>query len=223
MPLEYEEWQDVMQQGATDLGLVLHPSQIKCFYGHMCEMRHWNRRINLTAITNPVDIAVKHFLDSIALSGLVPDQAAILDIGSGAGFPGLPLKVLRPLSHVTLVDSARKRINFLRHVTRQLGLDQVDPVQARIEEFFKADAAGKFFDIIVSRAFTRAADLARTVAPLLINGGKLLLWKGFDIDDELRDLEMLPESLEVDLAIEIHPYRLPLADVGRNLISIEMA
>ena len=223
MSLDHDEWLEIIRQGAAAIGLDLSPFQLGCFYRHMVEMRNWNRRINLTAITNPREIAVKHFLDSIVPSGLVPEKARIVDIGSGAGFPGLPLKVLRPLSHVTLIDSARKRINFLRHVLRQIDLDQVEAIQVRIEELAQNDKARSGFDVIVSRAFTNAAALTRTVMPWLKNGGTLLLWKGPDIESERRDLEMLPEALDKDLIIEIHPYCLPLTGTARNLIAVKMA
>ncbi|MBL0715907.1 MAG: 16S rRNA (guanine(527)-N(7))-methyltransferase RsmG [Desulfosarcina sp.] len=188
----------------------------------MCEMRHWNRRINLTAITNPEDIAIKHFLDAIAPIAAIPEEARIVDIGSGAGFPGLPIKVVRSLSHLTLVDSSRKKTNFLRHVIRQLKLDQVHTVQVRIEDFVCDPPVGEHFDIIVSRAFTDVTALTRMVMPLLKKGGKLMMWKGPHIEKEIRALNALQEILPDALVVKIHQYRLPIINVGRNLISVNL-
>lgn len=189
----------------------------------MCELRHWNRKINLTAITRPEDIAIKHFLDAIAPAEQIPDAARILDIGSGAGFPGLPLKIIRPSTDLTLIDRSRKKINFLRHVIRQLGLDQAYAFQTRIEDFTAANAGAPAFDVIVSRAFTKAAALTRIVMPLIEKAGVLLLWKGPDIADEIRELEMLPECLEKVLVVNVHAYRLPMTHAARNLISVKLA
>ncbi len=222
MTLNYDEWQATLLSGAAFLGLALTPSQIRLFYRHMCEMRHWNRRINLTAITDPTEIGVKHFLDAVVPAGRIPDQARILDVGSGAGFPGLPLKVIRPLSQVTLIDSARKRINFLRHVIRQLALENVDAHQARIEDWMSGDAAGAPFDLIVSRAFTSTAELTRVVMPQLRQGATLLLWKGPNIKAELRDLATLAATREGTLNVETIAYRLPEVNAGRNLIAVKM-
>ena len=221
--MEYADWQKILQKGAMALGLDLTPAQSRCFYEHMREMRHWNRRINLTAITDPEAIAVKHFLDAIAPADRIPDRIRLLDIGSGAGFPGLPLKVMRPRSQVTLVDSARKRVNFLRHVIRRLALDRVEVYHGRIEAFTENHRRDARFDVIVSRAFTRATDIARTMMPMLQGGATLMLWKGPDVHDEHRDLQMLSASLKAPLAIDVFPYRLPLVNAGRHLITVRLA
>lgn len=221
--MHYDDWSAILKQGGMALGFHLNPSQIRCFYRHMCELRQWNRKINLTAITRPEDMAIKHFLDAIAPAEQIPDEARILDIGSGAGFPGLPLKVMRPSTHLTMIDRSRKKINFLRHVIRQLGLEQAHALQMRIEDFCDANSASPPFDVIVSRAFTKAAALTRVVMPLLEKAGVLLLWKGPDIEAEIRELEMLPQFLEKALVIKVHAYRLPMTHFARNLISVKMA
>jgi 16S rRNA (guanine527-N7)-methyltransferase len=219
--LKQEDWQTIIRKGAVSSGLDLDPVHVDGFYRHMHEMLHWNRKFNLTAITDPEDIAVKHFLDAIAPAGKIPAGARILDVGTGAGFPGLPLKVLRPTSFVTLIDSSRKKINFLRHVIRILELDQVEAVQVRIEELVKDLPGQPPYDIIVSRAFTGAAVLTGLLEPLLVNGAVLMLWKGPAIADEIRALQELIPRPGTELAIEVHPYRLGPAAIGRNLICVK--
>ncbi|MDJ0801351.1 MAG: 16S rRNA (guanine(527)-N(7))-methyltransferase RsmG [Desulfobacterales bacterium] len=216
------DWKALLKDGAAVLGLRLNAFQMQSFYVHMREMQHWNRRINLTAITAPEEIAIKHYLDAIAPSGQIPDQARLLDVGSGAGFPGIPLKIARPGCHLTMIDRARKRVSFLRHVVRQLELDQVTVHHARIETLARIPGAETQFDCVVSRAFTRAADLARMVLPLLHGGAALMMWKGPDIHDELDALAALSDSLETPMSIETHAYRLPSLNAGRHLISVRI-
>jgi 16S rRNA (guanine527-N7)-methyltransferase len=221
--MHYDEWSEIIRQGAKDLGCQLYPSQIRLFYRYMQELQAWNRKINLTAITRPEDIAVKHFIDAIAPVEQIPDAARILDIGSGAGFPGLPLKIIRPASHLTLIDSSRKKINFLQHVIRQIGIDQARALQTRIENFSGLGPEALPFDFIVSRAFAKAAPLVRLAMPYIEKAGVLLLWKGPNIEEECRELKAIPEFKAKGLVISIQPYRLPLAQGERNLVSVKMA
>ncbi|MDJ0721740.1 MAG: 16S rRNA (guanine(527)-N(7))-methyltransferase RsmG [Desulfobacterales bacterium] len=216
------DWQALLEDGAATLGLHLNASASHRFYLHMCEMRHWNRRINLTSINDPEEIAIKHFLDALAPSAQIPDQARILDVGSGAGFPGIPLKVIRPGGHLTMIDSARKRVNFLRHVIRQLKLDRVTVQHGRIETFARIPDHARQFDIVVSRAFTSAADLTRMVLPLLQGEAALMIWKGPDVRGEIDSLTALSDTLAVSLSIDTHAYRLPSMNMDRHLISVRV-
>jgi 16S rRNA (guanine527-N7)-methyltransferase len=219
--LKSEDWHKIIQGGAAFNGLDLDPTHVHCFYRHMREMLQWNRKFNLTAITDPEDIAIKHFLDAVAPADKIPARARILDVGTGAGFPGLPLKVMRPASFLTLIDSSRKKVNFLRHVIRKLELDQVEAVQVRIEELVKDPPADSPFDVIVSRAFTSASALTGLLGPLLADGAVLMLWKGPEIEQEIRDLQKLSSRTGADLVVEVHPYRLGPAAISRNLICVK--
>jgi 16S rRNA (guanine527-N7)-methyltransferase len=107
------EWQSFIIDGARKLGVEIDEGVTAPFSIHASELIHWNRKINLTAITNPRDIAIKHFLDSVAPAGFIPDRARLLDIGSGGGFPGIPLKILKPPISVLLIDGVRKKSQFL--------------------------------------------------------------------------------------------------------------
>ena len=217
--MHYDAWSVIIQQGAEDLGCHLSPSQVRAFYRHMRELRRWNRTINLTAITRPEEIAIKHFLDSIAPAEQIPAASRILDVGSGAGFPGLPLKIIRPASQLTLIDSSRKKINFLQQVIRQLGLAHADARHTRIEDFNPDGAHSARFDVIVSRAFTKAATLVRLAMPLVAKSGALLLWKGPHIEDEIRELQTIPELPGWE--IQVYSYRLPQSQGERNLIAVK--
>lgn len=214
-------WHKLVLQGAAVLGRPISPSQLLCFHRHMSEMLYWNRKFNLTAITDPEDIAIKHFLDAIAPIDRIPPSGRILDIGTGAGFPGIPIKILRPMDPMTLIDSSRKKVNFLRHLIRQLDLQQVHARQTRIEAFVRELSPATPFEIIVSRAVTRVVALTRLVMPLLRKGAALWLWKGPDIEDEIRAMDEMAEVRQGILRVHVHPYQLPIVDVGRNLIGVE--
>jgi 16S rRNA (guanine527-N7)-methyltransferase len=160
-------------------------------------------------------------LDAIAPIDRIPSGGRILDVGTGAGFPGIPIKILRPMVSMTLIDSSRKKINFIRHLIRQLDLKHVDARQTRIEAFVRGLWPPNHFEVIVSRAVTNIVGLTHLVMPLLRSGAALWLWKGPDIEEELRALDEVPEVRQGTLRVHVHPYQLPIVDVGRNLVRVE--
>jgi len=144
--------------------------------------------MNLTAITNPEDFAVKHFIDSLTLLPWVDnagENACLIDIGTGAGFPGVPLKIARPGLGVTLLDSLQKRVLFLRAATEELGLAGVECVHARAEDIVKQK--GATYDLATARAVARLDKLARYALPLVKPGGIFLAMKGPDVADEIEE------------------------------------
>ena len=144
-----------------------------------------NEYMNLTAITKPEDIAVKHFIDSFTLLPWLNDDACIIDIGTGAGFPGLPLKIMKPRIRLTLLDSLLKRIHFLRETVKALGLTEVDCLHGRAEEMARKDEYYKRYDVCTVRAVARMDVLAGYTLPFLKPGGLLLAMKGPDVRDEV--------------------------------------
>lgn len=143
----------------------------------------WNRTYNLTAVRNPLDMVPRHILDSLSVLPWVGD-GRILDAGTGAGLPGIPLAVMRPDLGLTLLDSAGKKIRFIRHVTRELELTNVEPVQSRLESFTEP----RGFDAIISRAFSSLAGFAVAARHLCGRKTSLLAMKGRCPEDELADL-----------------------------------
>jgi 16S rRNA (guanine527-N7)-methyltransferase len=178
MEIGSPDWLDIIVEGAARMGLTVTESQARQFAVHGQCLLEWNRRINLTAITRPEDVAVKHFLDAIAPLVHLPAQGRLLDIGTGGGFPGLPLKVMRPELSVTLIDGVRKKINFVKHVIRQLGLENIQALQVRAEalECDRAYAGG--FQMIVCRALADPERLFELAAPLLAPGGRIVAYQG---------------------------------------------
>ncbi|MFH2065330.1 MAG: 16S rRNA (guanine(527)-N(7))-methyltransferase RsmG [Pseudomonadota bacterium] len=179
---------------------------------HAEELMKWNRKTNLTAITDPADIAIKHFIDSIVPSCRIPDHASLIDIGTGGGFPGIPLKIMRPSISMTLVDSSRKKVNFIKHVIRTLNLEKIEAVHARIEDLAKDPRYQNAFDFAISRAFTELSRFAGLASPFLNPTGQLIAMKSQKGEAELQSIK-LSEKQPV-----IETYRLPFQGAVRTLI-----
>ena len=178
-----------------------------------------NKVMNLTAITEPVDIATLHFLDSAALLKLADFQnKSVVDVGTGAGFPGMPLRILEPSIRLTLLDSLNKRIDFLQNVCGELGLADVACVHARAEEF--ASAHRESFDIATSRAVAALPLLSELCLPLVKPGGWFLAMKAVDSDEELRSAAHAIETLGGQL-VRTENYQIPGTDVSHRLIFIK--
>lgn len=153
----------------------------------------WNEKINLTAITDKEEVYLKHFYDSIApiLQGLIPNETIkLLDIGAGAGFPSIPMKILHPNLNVTIIDSLNKRINFLQLLAGELGLEGVHFYHGRAEDFAQDKNFRAQFDIVTARAVARMQVLSELTIPFLKVGGKLLALKASNAPEELTDAKM---------------------------------
>jgi len=168
---------------AGRLQVPLNEAQARSLLKLLDELARWNRTYNLTAITRPGEMLTHHLLDSLAVH---PDLAGsrVADVGTGAGFPGLPLAVVNPQRHFTLIDSVDKKIRFVSHAVGALGLTNVTPLRTRAERL-KPEAP---FDTVVARALAPLAELLRTVAPLVGAGGRVLAMKGRWPADELASL-----------------------------------
>jgi len=165
--------EQALLDGARALGVALDPAQARSMLRLLAELAAWNRAYSLTAVTSPNAMLTHHLLDSIAAS---PDLAGerIADVGTGAGFPGLPLAILHPGRRFTLIDSVAKKIRFVAHCARLLGLDNVTAVHARAETL----AAAGPFDTVITRAFAALPEMLATVAPLCGAGTRVVALKG---------------------------------------------
>ena len=152
-----------------------------------------NKHLNLTAITEERDVLIKHFLDSVLPEKLIPQNATIVDVGTGAGFPALPLKIVRPDLKVCLVDSLNKRINFLKSVCDQLRLENVSAVHSRAEDFAKNNR--EKFDVAVARAVAQLNTLVEYLLPLVKVGGVAVIYKSSKLEEELKDAKKAIEIL----------------------------
>ena len=206
-----------LQAGLAALGLPTEgvPSLLR--YGHL--LMETNKVMNLTAITDPADIAALHFLDSAALLTLEDFRdKTVVDVGTGAGFPGLPLKILEPTIHLTLLDSLGKRVQFLERVCQELGLADVACIHGRAEEF--AAAHRESFDLAVSRAVAALPVLCELCLPLVRPGGKFLAMKSVDSDQELESAKHAIETLGGAVS-GVRDYEIPGTEVRHRLILVE--
>jgi len=170
-------------RGAQELGIALTRSHLACFRVYYQELIEWNQRFNLTAITDDEGVQVRHFLDSLSCLLALPEAdlqagARVVDVGSGAGFPGLPLKIVCPGMHLTLVEATRKKADFLRHLTARLGLRRVEVVCARAEELGRLPEHRERYDWAVARAVAEMPTLAEYLLPLVRVGGAAVAQKG---------------------------------------------
>lgn len=214
---ESPAWAQLLDEGARSMGMELDRSQIAQFAAHATELMTWNRTTNLTAITDPVEIAVKHFLDTLPVSSLLPSGSRLLDIGSGGGFPGIPLKILRPDLHVFLIDASRKKVSFQKHIISMLGLKDVETRHARAEELKEElRPESRRYDVIVSKAVSRLDRFLDQAVPLLGRPGMLIAMKGRSVDTEV---EAARSRIEAEgLSLSTKKYRLPYIDIERCLI-----
>lgn len=167
----------MLKDGAAALGVGLGDAELSAFELYLAELVKWNKVTNLTAVDIPGDVVIKHFLDSIALAPLLPEGPfRAVDVGAGAGFPGLPLKIVRPDMELTLVEPARKKAAFLKQAARALGLSGVDVLEEKVEAV--AGPCGGGFDVLLSRAFREPAGLLAVAGALVAPGGAAVLSLG---------------------------------------------
>lgn len=173
-------------EAAALLGISVTPEQETQFDLYARELAAWNAHTNLTAITDPVGVRVRHFLDSLTLAKHMPVRPGLklIDVGTGAGFPGLPLKMIYPEIHLTLLEATGKKINFLKHVVEQLGLDGVKFVNARAEEAGQNPEHREKFDVVAARAVARLPILLEYLLPLTATGGIAIAMKGSTAQSE---------------------------------------
>jgi 16S rRNA (guanine527-N7)-methyltransferase len=208
---------DVLQQGAHHLGLALTESHLGAFETFATELKKWNKKVNLTAITADREIAIKHFLDSLVLAQMLGDAANVLDMGSGAGLPALAIKIVRPSITVVSVDAVAKKIQFQRHVARLLQLDGFEAIHSRIEALHQSHAG--VFDVITSRAFSDLGQFVALAAPLLAVGGRIIAMKGPASQSEISNSSSTFETHRFEIKSD-YSYSLPENCGERRLIII---
>ena len=184
---------EVLLKGIRRLGFDLGEDQVLLFQRYFQELAEWNKRINLTAVIGNSEVQAKHFLDSLTVSLVIPKdvmaKGTLMDVGSGAGFPGLPLKILWPDLRTTLVESVGKKAAFLSHMTDTLGLEGVEVRCQRAETLAHDPQLRETFDVVVSRAVADLSALAELTLPFCKLGGRVVAMKKSDIGDELKESE----------------------------------
>ena len=218
--MEKKRFEEEMSKKSKILGVRFSVEQIEQFYKYMNLLIEWNEKMNLTAITEPKEIILKHFIDSITILKYIDDNSKLVDVGTGAGFPGVPLSIMNPTLKITLVDSLNKRLIFLQEVVKELNLKNIEIVHARAEEFGQNKNYREKFDIATSRAVANLATLSEYLVPLVKIGGKIISMKASNAKEEINDAQKAIEVLGGKIE-KIEEFDLPESDIGRTIIIID--
>lgn len=211
----------ILSSGASELGITLDERQLDRFDSFTALLIEWNERLNLTRITDPVEIAVKHYLDSLSLLSVVdiPAGSSLLDVGTGAGIPAVPLKIARPDLKVTMLDSVRKRLRFIEVVLQELDVEDAELVHARAEDGGQDKRYRERFDFTVSRAVARLSVLSELCIPFCRIGGCFVAYKGPDAVEEIAEAGSAIRKLGGKPA-RTESLSLPGGDAGRTLVVV---
>lgn len=212
---------EILKKAAEEYGISLSETQLQQFDRYQELLVEWNQKMNLTALTEPKDVAIKHMIDSVSVydEKWFSEGMSVIDVGTGAGFPGLPLKILCPSLKVTLLDSLNKRVKFLETVVSELGLSDIVCVHARAEEAARQKQYREKFDAVVSRAVARLPILAEYDLPFVRVGGFFAAMKGAKYEEEAEEAKKAVKLLGGGAPV-LREIKLPGLEDKRGIIYI---
>lgn len=215
-----EEFRENFLYHAKKMDISINDVQIEKFYKYMQLLLEWNEKINLTAITEEEDVILKHFIDSLTIIKYIKKDDKIIDVGTGAGFPGIPIKIIMEDTQIVLMDSLNKRINFLNNVIEELELDGIEAIHSRAEELGKNKEYREKFDIATSRAVANMSTLSEYLVPFVKIKGIIICMKGSSIEEELNEARKAISVLGGKI-IELSDFLLSDTDIKRHNVIIE--
>lgn len=204
---------------AEEINIILSTEQAEQFYNYMNILIDWNEKINLTAITEPKEIIQKHFIDSLTISKYIKANTEIIDVGTGAGFPGIPIKIANNGTKITLLDSLNKRLIYLNELIQELDLENIETIHYRAEEAGQNLKYREQFDIAVSRAVAPLNILVEYLLPFIKVNGICICMKGNNVQEELNNSKNAVKILGGKIE-KIEEFKLPNSDINRNIIII---
>jgi 16S rRNA (guanine527-N7)-methyltransferase len=209
------EIKELLKIGLEESGLLPSNEQIEAFMTYLSELKKWNKAYNLTGLEKDEDIVIKHFLDSLLyLRAMPPGEPRIADAGSGAGFPGIPLKIMRPQTEIYLIEPSQKKTAFLRHVIRRLAMEKIDVIESRVEQIKVDQELPLPVDIAVTRALFSIGEFIKKAAHIVKRGGSLVLNKGPKVKEEMKNLRGVHYDLQT--------VTLPLTGITRYLVIVRL-
>ena len=211
--MEEIEFYKYLDQQARKIDIMLSEEQLQKFYKYMKLLLEWNEKINLTAII------LKHFIDSLSIIKYIKNKNSLVDVGTGAGFPGIPIKIVLPEIKVILIDSLNKRITFLNEVISQLDLKYIEAVHSRVEDFARNKEYREKFDVATARAVAQLPIILEYLIPLTKVKGNIICMKGNKIDEEIKKSKKAISVLGGNLE-KIDNFYLPDTDIERNIIIV---
>ena len=218
--MEFNEFSQKLIEKCKEINIEIDSSKAEKYYNYMQLLLEWNEKINLTAITEPNDIILKHFVDSLTIEKNINKDVKVIDIGTGAGFPGIPLGIYRDDLDITLMDSLNKRIKFLDEVIEKNQLLNLDTIHSRAEELARNKDFRAKFDIATSRAVAALNVLLEYMIPFVKVGGYCICMKGSNIDEEISNSEKALKVLNCSIE-KIEKFDLPGTDYTRNIIIVK--
>lgn len=219
-----KSFNELIKKESEKLGIILSEYQIEQFYRYYELLTEWNKVMNLTAITEMDEVVIKHFVDSLSLVKAVDDfgmkETTVIDVGTGAGFPGIPLKIVYPTIRITLLDSLNKRIKFLEEVVKELKLDDVNMVHGRAEDYGRDKIYREQFDFCVSRAVANLSTLSEYCLAFVKKDGYFISYKSGKLEEELKAAKSAIKKLSSEV-IDVTEFTLPDSEAGRTLVKIK--
>ena len=206
-------WKQRLDEGAAELGVRLDESQLDALWRYGVMLRERNQHVNLTSIVSPEGILTLHMLDSLSVASHLGDARSIIDIGTGGGFPGIPLAVAFPERKFTLIDGTQKKIRFVNEGIEALDIRNATALAARAEDLSRHEGTQSQYDLVIARAVATLAELVHNAGRLVAPGGRLLAMKGRLPEDEIR---AVPRAWHA----EVIPLRVPGLDAERHLVSL---
>lgn len=193
--MELKEFKEIFINESKDLNLEINDKQLELFYQYMNGIIDWNDKINVTAITDEKMFIVKHFVDSLAINKFVAQAKSIIDIGTGGGFPGIPLKIMNYDKKVTLIDSVNKKLNVIRDITKDMDLGELEILHSRAEDLASKQEYRETYDIATTRAVSNFSTILEYMLPFIKVGGYAICMKGPNYTEEFEEAKVAIEVL----------------------------